>query len=102
MKMIPDNSGRFPERPYYEIEELEEECEAIIESLLMSRYGQHAIAVPTEAFIEPLERETAKLNVYCDLSAEGEEVHGVTEFFPGYKPHVSIAWVVLPALARAS
>jgi hypothetical protein len=91
MRMIPDNTGRFPERPHYEIEELEEECEAIIESLLMSRYGQYAIAVPTEAFIELLERETAKLNVYCDLSAEGEEVHGVTEFFPGYKPHVSIA-----------
>jgi hypothetical protein len=82
--MIPDNTGRFPERPHYEIEELEEECEAIIESLLMSRYGQYAIAVPTEAFVELLERETAKLNIYCDLSAEGEEVHGVTEFFPGY------------------
>jgi hypothetical protein len=91
MKMIPDRTGRFPERPHYEIEELEEECERIMESFLLSRYGQYSIPVPTEALIELLERETTKVNVYCDLSGEGEEVHGVTEFFPGQKPNVSIA-----------
>jgi len=37
MKMIPDRTGRFPERPYYELDELEEECERIMEALLMSR-----------------------------------------------------------------
>jgi hypothetical protein len=91
MKMIPDRTGRFPERPYYEIEELEDECERIMESFLMSRYGQYSIPVPTDALVELLDRETAKLNLYCDLSREGEEVHGVTEFFPGHKPQVSIA-----------
>jgi hypothetical protein len=91
MKMIPDLTGRFPERQHYTIEELEQECERIMESLLMSRYGQYSIPVPTEALIELLERETAKVNLYCDLREEGEEVHGVTEFFPGQKPHVSIA-----------
>lgn len=91
MKMIPDRTGRFPERPYYEIEELEDECERIMESFLMGRYGQFSIPVPTDALVELLDRETAKLNLYCDLSREGEEVHGVTEFFPGHKPHVSIA-----------
>jgi hypothetical protein len=91
MKMIPDKSGRFPERPFYETEELEEECERIIESFLMSRYGQYAIPVPTAALVELLERETEQVDLYCDLSGEGEEVHGVTEFFPGRKPKVSIA-----------
>ena len=91
MKMIPDPTGRFPERPHYEIEELEQECERIMESFLMSRYGQYSIPVPTEALVELLERETTEVNLYCDLSAEGEEVHGVTEFFPGQKPNVSIA-----------
>lgn len=91
MKMIPDRSGRFPERPFYEAEELEQECERIIESLLLSRYGQYAIPIPIDAFVELVERETAKVDLYCDLSGEGEEVHGVTEFFPGQKPHVSIA-----------
>src|SRR5216684_4210618 len=91
MKMIPDPTGRCPERPHYEIEELEQECERIMESFLMSRYGQYSIPVPTEALVELLERETTEVNLYCDLSAEGEEVHGVTEFFPGQKPNVSIA-----------
>jgi hypothetical protein len=91
MKMIPDPTGRFPERPHYEIEELEQECERIMESFLLSRYGQYSIPVPTEALVELLERETTEVNLYCDLSAEGEEVHGVTEFFPGQKPNVSIA-----------
>ncbi len=91
MKMIPDRTGRFPERPHYEIEELEEECERVIGSFLLSRYGQFAIPVPTEALVALLEREAEKVDVYCDLSGEGEEVHGVTEFFPGKKPNVSIA-----------
>ncbi len=91
MKMIPDKTGRFPQRPHYDTEELEEECERIIESLLMRRYGQYAIPVPTEALVELLERETEQLNLYADLSAEGEEVHGVTEFRPGRKPTVMIA-----------
>jgi IrrE N-terminal-like domain len=91
MKMIPDRTGRFPERPHYEIDELEEECERIIESFLLIRYGQYAIPVPTEALVALLERDAADVNVYCDLSEEGEEVHGVTEFFPGQKPNVSIA-----------
>jgi hypothetical protein len=91
MKMIPDLTGRFPERPHYEIEELEQECERIMESFLLRRYGQYSIPVPTEALVELLECETTKVNLYCDLSAEGEEVHGVTEFFPGQKPNVSIA-----------
>ena len=89
--MIPDRTGRFPKRPYYEVEELEEECERIMESFLMSRYGQYSIPVPTDALVELLDRETAKLNLYCDLSGEGEEVHGVTEFLLGEKPQVSIA-----------
>ena len=91
MKMIPDPTGRFPERPHYEIEELEQECERIMESFLLRRYGQYSIPVPTEALVELLERETTEVNLYCDLSGEGEEVHGVTEFFPGQKPNVSIA-----------
>jgi transcriptional regulator with XRE-family HTH domain len=100
MKMIPDRTGRFPERPYYEIEELEEECERIMESFLMSRYGQYSIPVPTDAFVEMLDRETAKLNLYCDLSAEGEEVHGVTEFFPvilTMRPGPVLIFILAPA-----
>jgi hypothetical protein len=49
VKLIPDRTGRFPERPHYEIEELEDECERIITSFLERRYGQLVIPVPTDA-----------------------------------------------------
>ena len=90
MKLIPDHTGRFPERPHYEIEELEDECERIITSFLERRYGQIVIPVPTDALKVLIEGEAAKL-LRADLSHEGEEVHGITEFFPGCKPWVSIA-----------
>ena len=90
MKLIPDRTGRFPERPHYEIEELEDECELIITNFLECRYGQIVIPVPTDALRVLIEGEAAKL-LHADLSHEGEEVHGITEFFPGCKPWVSIA-----------
>ena len=90
MKLIPDRTGRFPERPHYEIEELEEECERIMTTFLERRYGQMVIPVPTDALRVLIEGEAAKL-LRADLSHEGEEVHGITEFFPGCKPWVSIA-----------
>jgi hypothetical protein len=36
--MIPDTTGRFPLRPYWEAAELEEKCEETITSLLRERY----------------------------------------------------------------
>jgi hypothetical protein len=90
MKLIPDDTGRFPEHPHYETDELEEECERLITSFLERRYGQIVIPVPTDALRVLIEGEAAKL-LYADLSHEGEEVHGITEFFPGRKPLVTIA-----------
>jgi hypothetical protein len=90
MKLIPDGTGRFPEHPHYETDELEEECERLITSFLERRYGQIVIPVPTDALRVLIEGEAAKL-LYADLSHEGEEVHGITEFFPGRKPLVTIA-----------
>ena len=90
MKLIPDGTGRFPEHPHYEIDELEEECEQLITSFLERRYGQIVIPVPTDALRVLIEGEAAKL-LYADLSHEGEEVHGITEFFPGRRPLVTIA-----------
>jgi hypothetical protein len=86
VKLIPDRTGRFPERPHYEneIEELEDECERIIANFLECRYGQIVIPVPTDAPRVLIEGEAAKL-LHADHSHEGEEVHGITEFFPGCK-----------------
>ena len=39
MKMIPDRTGRFKERPYWEAAELDQKCEQAITSFLRQRYG---------------------------------------------------------------
>ena len=33
MKMLPDRTGRFKKRPYWEISELEQKCEETITSV---------------------------------------------------------------------
>ncbi len=56
VKVMSDRSGRFKERPLWEIEELERKCEETIIRLLWERYGFERIPVPTEALtilIEP-------------------------------------------------
>jgi hypothetical protein len=91
VKLIADRTGRFRVRPHYELDELETECEQIITDFLERRYGQIIIPVPTDALRVLIESEPAALDVHADLSHEGEDVHGITEFFPGRKPWVSIA-----------
>ena len=39
MKMVPDRTGRFKKRPYWEISELEQKCEETIIGFLRERYG---------------------------------------------------------------
>lgn len=91
MKMIPDRTGRFPERPHYQIDELERESEELMTDFLTRRYGQLVIPIPTPALVAVIERDAAGLDMYCDLASEGGDVHGLTNFCPGAKPHVSIA-----------
>ena len=47
--MIPDRTGRFPERPHWEIRELEQMCEQTMTSFLRQHFGFERIPVPTEA-----------------------------------------------------
>jgi len=91
VRWIRDRTGRFPVRPHYELDELETECEQIIRGFLERRYGQIIIPVPTDALRVLIESEAAALNVHADLSDEGDDIHGITEFFPGARPSVSIA-----------
>jgi hypothetical protein len=91
MIMIPDRTGRFPRRPHYQIDELETACDEIVANFATRHYGQLVNPVSTPMLVELLEDEAATVNLYCDLSVEGEEIHGLTEFSPGSKPSVSIA-----------
>lgn len=91
MKWYPDPTGRFPQRPYYEGEELDRECEGIVAAFLRREHGTVAYPITTNDLTILIEREAASLDLYADLSAEGEGVEGMTEFFRRDKPAVHIA-----------
>src|SRR5271165_5149318 len=87
-----DYTGRFPQRPHWEVDELERRCEEVMVPFLEGRYGQVPIRLPTDALTVLIEREAEELDLHADLIADNndEEIHGVTWFFPGAKPKVQI------------
>lgn len=48
VKMVPDPSGRFPRRPYFENGELDRECEAVLGGFLRRRRGEVRFTVDTD------------------------------------------------------
>jgi hypothetical protein len=91
MKLVRDTTGRFRERPHYELDELEEECERTAFTFLEEQYGQVLIPIPTNALVVLIEQYAEDLDLFADLSGEGAGVQGVTEFFTSGKPQVRIA-----------
>ncbi|NPD18845.1 ImmA/IrrE family metallo-endopeptidase [Alterinioella nitratireducens] len=91
VKMIPDNMGRFARRPFYQERELDNECERLIGELLLKRRGKIAYPVDTEDLEVLIEMHDADLDSCADLSSYGDDVEGVTEFFPDRGPKVSIS-----------
>lgn len=90
MKWVTDRTGRFAQRPHYLTGELDAECERAIITFLTKKYGKVEFPIKTDdltVFIE----ELADLDGYADLSGEGDEVEGVTEFVSGKRPVVKIA-----------
>jgi len=91
VRYIRDTTGRFPTRPYYEADELDQECERIITKFMQERCGGLIMPIPTDVLTKLIERDAEDLDIYADLSAEGSDVQGVTDFYPGQKPRVRIA-----------
>jgi hypothetical protein len=91
VKYVRDQTGRFPQRPHYEQDELDRECESIITKFLKGLRGEVRYPVETEALKTLIERDADDLDTYADLSGYGRDVEGVTEFRPGSKPAVKIS-----------
>ena len=91
MEYVPDRTGRFAQRPHFEPEELDYECEEVVSSFLRAKYGSVIYPIATNDLTILVEREVSVLDVYADLTSEGERVQGVTDFLPGKKPRVRIA-----------
>ena len=80
MKKVPDRTWRFPERPHWEIRELEQMCEETITSFLRQHFGFERIPVPTDAVTMLIERDAADLDLATNLSDDMHEVFGFTQF----------------------
>jgi len=91
MKYVPDRTGRFKQRPHYEQAELDDECEKIIVDFLKAKYGEIKYPITTDDLTCLIERDAADLDLYADLTKEGADVQGVTDFFPKGKPRVRIS-----------
>lgn len=88
MKWIADNTGRLPKRPYYEAVEIEHRCETIIQEFCTRRHGRVSFPLDTNDLTVLIE-EHADLDSMADLSDEGADVEGLTQFGP--KPLVRIS-----------
>jgi hypothetical protein len=91
MIWVKDKTGRFARRPHYDPEELDAECETMIAEFLRVRHGTVAYPVSTDDLTVLIEQHVADLDLYADLSPEGPDVEGVTDFFPGKKPRVRVS-----------
>jgi hypothetical protein len=91
MQWVRDNTGRFARRPHYLPEELDHDCETVINSYLHQKYRKLIFPIPTDDLTCLLEREVKDLDLYADFSSEEGEIEGVTEFRLGQKPTVKIA-----------
>ena len=91
VRYVRDLTGRFSQRPHYQPEELDRECENIITKFLKDKYGKAEFPVTTDDLTLLIERDTDDFDSYADLTVYGNDVEGVTEFQPGKKPIVRIS-----------
>ena len=91
MRWLKDPTGRFPERPYYDVKELDDLSEGFIVNFLREKYGGVTFPISTDDLTVLIENDTSDLDQYTDLASEGDDVEGVTLFFPNRKPVVKIA-----------
>lgn len=90
MRWVPDKTGRFTQRPHYTPQELDTECDKIVSTFLRKKYGRAEYPITTDDLTILIE-EKADLDSFADLSGEGIDVEGLTEFRPGKRPVVRIA-----------
>jgi hypothetical protein len=91
MKWVADQNGRFRLRPYYDREELDFECERIVSRFLERKYGVCCFPISTDDLTVMIEEDTSDLDLFADLSGLGEDIEGLTDFFPDRKPAVKIS-----------
>ena len=88
MKLLRDPFGRPIPRLYFNIDELDRECEQIVTNFMDRHSAGFSLPVPTDDIIRMIEIEADDLDMYADLP---EELDGYTDFFFERRPWVRIA-----------
>jgi len=91
MKWLKDNTGRFPYRPFFSQDELDYECEFLVTSHLSEKHGKVSFPIATNDLTIIVEKYSSDLDVYADLTKEGNDVEGITAFVPSKLPQVFIS-----------
>lgn len=91
MRWVRDNTGRFEQRPYYDQQEIDAQCEESVARFLKSRGGSLSYPISTDELTVMIEQDVSDLDLYANLSAEGRDIEGVCEFQRDGKPSVRIA-----------
>lgn len=92
MKLLPDPTGRFKQRPFFEPSELDIACETVVSKFLRDINGKVEFPISTDDLTKLIERYVDDFDSYADLdSMYGVGVEGVTEFTKGRKPTVRIS-----------
>jgi hypothetical protein len=99
MIWVADKTGRFAQRPHYTEQELDIECDKIVSAFLRKRHGDVSFPISTDDLTCLIE-EKADFDSYADLTAEGDDVEGVTEFRSGRRPIVRISSALAEAVNR--
>lgn len=90
MIWVADKTGRFAQRPHYKPEELDFECEDLVSRFLKDRFGAVKSPISTDSLTVLIERDTSDLDLYADLSEDGDDIEGATDFFENKQPVVLI------------
>ena len=91
MYEIPDKTGRFSKRPFYQQVEIDRECEDIISRFLVKHRGKVDFPVSTDDLETLVEAYADDLDPYGNLTSYGEDVEGVTLFSKSSRPKVIIS-----------
>jgi Zn-dependent peptidase ImmA (M78 family) len=86
-----DKSGRFPQRLFLRAAEIDHDCERLVRGFLHARYGTVTYPLTTEDLTVFVEQHCTRLDQYADLSAEGDDVEGMTCFAKDGPPDIFIS-----------
>jgi hypothetical protein len=71
--------------------EIDRKCEQIIREFMELECGGFVVPIPTSALTRLIERDADDLDLYADLSKDGQGIDGVTDFVKDKRPRVRIS-----------